>query len=76
MRAAVAKPLRERKPDAAANIGTRTVGWASPEYRWAPLWDAEDRTEKSTVTPGPLAPARELYGDAARRRPEGLCVAG
>jgi tetratricopeptide (TPR) repeat protein len=24
--------------------------------------DAEDKTEKSTVTPGPLAPARELYG--------------
>jgi hypothetical protein len=24
--------------------------------------DAEDRTEKSPVTPGPLAPARELYG--------------
>jgi len=24
--------------------------------------EAEDRTEKSPVTPGPLAPARELYG--------------
>jgi tetratricopeptide (TPR) repeat protein len=24
--------------------------------------DAEDRTEKAPVTPGPLAPARELYG--------------
>jgi tetratricopeptide (TPR) repeat protein len=24
--------------------------------------DAEDRTEKHVVTPGPLAPARELYG--------------
>jgi len=24
--------------------------------------DAEDNTEKATVTPGPLAPARELYG--------------
>jgi tetratricopeptide (TPR) repeat protein len=24
--------------------------------------DAEDRTEKATVTPGPLVPARELYG--------------
>lgn len=24
--------------------------------------DAEDRTEKNIVTPGPLAPARELYG--------------
>jgi hypothetical protein len=23
--------------------------------------DAEDRTERATVTPGPLAPARELY---------------
>jgi hypothetical protein len=25
--------------------------------------DAEDKTEKAPVTPGPLAPARELYGD-------------
>src|SRR5262249_7085745 len=25
--------------------------------------DAEDRTEKAPVTPGPLAPARELYGE-------------
>jgi tetratricopeptide (TPR) repeat protein len=25
--------------------------------------DAEDRTEKNAVTPGPLAPARELYGE-------------
>ena len=24
--------------------------------------DAEDKTDKSAVTPGPLAPARELYG--------------
>src|SRR5829696_9180666 len=24
--------------------------------------DAEDKTEKAAVTPGPLAPARELYG--------------
>ena len=24
--------------------------------------EAEDKTEKSPVTPGPLAPARELYG--------------
>jgi tetratricopeptide (TPR) repeat protein len=24
--------------------------------------DAEDRTEKNVVTPGPIAPARELYG--------------
>jgi hypothetical protein len=24
--------------------------------------DAEDKTEKHPVTPGPLAPARELYG--------------
>ncbi len=24
--------------------------------------DAEDRTEKAPVSPGPLAPARELYG--------------
>ena len=24
--------------------------------------DAEDRTEKHVITPGPLAPARELYG--------------
>ncbi len=25
--------------------------------------DAEDKTEKAPVTPGPLAPARELYGE-------------
>jgi Tfp pilus assembly protein PilF len=25
--------------------------------------DAEDKTEKATVTPGPLAPARELFGE-------------
>jgi tetratricopeptide (TPR) repeat protein len=25
--------------------------------------DAEDATDKASVTPGPLAPARELYGD-------------
>jgi tetratricopeptide (TPR) repeat protein len=25
--------------------------------------DAEDKTEKAAITPGPLAPARELYGD-------------
>jgi tetratricopeptide (TPR) repeat protein len=25
--------------------------------------DAEDKTEKHAVTPGPLAPARELYGE-------------
>ena len=24
--------------------------------------DAEDKTDKSAVTPGPLAPAREMYG--------------
>jgi len=34
--------------------------------------DAEDRTDKSAVTPGPLAPARELYGymllDAGRAK--------
>jgi uncharacterized protein HemY len=24
--------------------------------------DAEDRTEKNVVTPGPIAPAREVYG--------------
>jgi len=24
--------------------------------------DAEDKTEKHVITPGPLAPARELYG--------------
>jgi hypothetical protein len=29
--------------------------------------DAEDKTEKSPVTPGPLAPARELYGDMLLR---------
>lgn len=30
--------------------------------------DAEDKTEKSAVTPGPLAPARELYGDMLLER--------
>jgi tetratricopeptide (TPR) repeat protein len=30
--------------------------------------DAEDKTEKSPVTPGPLAPARELYGDMLLER--------
>jgi hypothetical protein len=29
---------------------------------------AEDKTEKSPVTPGPLAPARELYGDMLLER--------
>jgi len=39
----------EHKPDEAL----RVLGAAA---------DAEDKTEKSIVTPGPLAPARELYG--------------
>ena len=30
--------------------------------------DAEDKTEKHPVTPGPLAPARELYGAMLRER--------
>jgi len=30
--------------------------------------DAEDKTEKGTVTPGPLAPARELYGSMLLER--------
>jgi tetratricopeptide (TPR) repeat protein len=30
--------------------------------------DAEDRTEKATVTPGPLLPARELYGELLLER--------
>ena len=30
--------------------------------------DAEDKTEKSPVTPGPLAPARELYGSMLLER--------
>ncbi len=30
--------------------------------------DAEDKTEKSPVTPGPLAPARELYGQMLLQR--------
>jgi hypothetical protein len=34
--------------------------------------DAEDATDKAAIAPGPLAPARELYGemllDGARRR--------
>jgi hypothetical protein len=29
--------------------------------------DAEDKTEKAPVTPGPLAPARELYGEMLLR---------
>ena len=36
-----------------ADEALRTMGDAA---------DAEDKTEKSPVTPGPLAPARELYG--------------
>jgi hypothetical protein len=37
--------------------------------------DAEDKTEKATVTPGPLIPARELYGTmllASGKAPEAL----
>jgi Tfp pilus assembly protein PilF len=30
--------------------------------------DAEDKTEKATVTPGPLAPAREMYGELLLER--------
>ena len=30
--------------------------------------DAEDKTEKAAVTPGPLAPARELYGEMLLER--------
>ncbi len=30
--------------------------------------DAEDKTEKNIVTPGPLAPARELYGEMLLNR--------
>ena len=30
--------------------------------------EAEDKTEKSIVTPGPLAPARELYGTMLLKR--------
>ena len=30
--------------------------------------DAEDKTEKAPVTPGPLAPARELYGQMLLER--------
>ncbi len=41
--------LAESKPAEAL----QTIGAAA---------DAEDKTEKSIVTPGPLAPARELYG--------------
>jgi Tfp pilus assembly protein PilF len=39
--------------------------------------DAEDKTEKSPVTPGPLAPARELLGDMllARGDAQGALVA-
>ena len=31
-------------------------------WRMSAAADAEDKTEKAPVTPGPLAPARELYG--------------
>ena len=30
--------------------------------------DAEDRTNKHVITPGPLAPARELYGEMLLER--------
>jgi tetratricopeptide (TPR) repeat protein len=30
--------------------------------------DAEDKTEKAAITPGPLAPARELYGQMLLER--------
>ena len=30
--------------------------------------DAEDKTEKAAITPGPLAPARELYGEMLLER--------
>ena len=33
--------------------------------------DAEDRTEKAPVSPGPLAPARELYGAMLLERGNG-----
>jgi tetratricopeptide (TPR) repeat protein len=39
--------------------------------------DAEDQTDKSAISPGPLAPARELYGDmllAAGRPREALAA--
>jgi len=40
-----------------------TEGWADDVLtRMRAAADAEDRTEKSPVTPGPLAPARELLG--------------
>jgi hypothetical protein len=66
--------LREKKDaywseqvDIQARIATAWTQYASGHQDEAlkamsDAADAEDRTEKSPVTPGPLAPARELYG--------------
>jgi tetratricopeptide (TPR) repeat protein len=48
-------------------VASAWVRYAQGEYdealkAMAAAADAEDKTEKSPVTPGPLAPARELYG--------------
>jgi hypothetical protein len=66
--------LRERKDaywsgqvDIQSRIATAWVQFAMGQQdgalrTMAEAADAEDKTEKSPVTPGPLAPARELYG--------------
>jgi hypothetical protein len=72
--AALRDKLREAKDgywsqqvDIQAQIASGWVLFAEQKYDEAlkvlsAAADAEDKTEKATVTPGPLAPARELYG--------------
>ncbi|HLX18496.1 MAG TPA: hypothetical protein VKS24_25185 [Bradyrhizobium sp.] len=53
--------------DVEAQVANAWVLYADGKYddalkAMAAAADAEDTTEKSPVTPGPLAPARELYG--------------
>jgi tetratricopeptide (TPR) repeat protein len=66
--------------DIQAQIASGWVQFAEGKYDEAlkalsTAADAEDKTEKATVTPGPLAPARELYGAMLMERgmaPEAL----
>ena len=44
---------------AAIAVGCDAIGTSAS---MAAAADAEDKTEKHPVTPGPLSPARELYG--------------
>lgn len=72
--AALRDKLREAKDaywsqqvDIQAQIASGWVLFAEGKYgeglnALSAAADAEDGTEKATVTPGPLAPARELYG--------------